>query len=510
MITNGNAQADVLVVGSGNAAFSAALSAAEQGADVLMLEKAPAAWAGGNSYFTAGAYRLTHEGVDDLRDLVGHIDGEVEVLPYSAADYEADMVRVTQGRCEPTLTRFLATHSRDAAEWMHSHGVGWRLMFDRQSHMVDGKVRFWGNLVTGTVGGGQGLIEAYTAAALRSGVRIRYDTPASAFLVTDGVVSGVQTPSGPVIAGAVIMASGGFEADARLRATYLGSNWDIARVRGTPFNTGELLMRALELGAQPFGHWSACHAIAWDAAAPASGDRSISNRYSRQAYPYALVVNRDGKRFIDEGADFRNYTYAKYGAEILKQPGSIAFQVFDASTIAMTQEIDYSSATTSRYEATSLEEVATRAGIDPIALQRTVEEFNASINDRRFDPTVRDGKSATGIEPPKSNWAQPLVRPPFVAFAVTCGVTFTFGGVRIDVGAHVLDAGGEPIPGLFASGEVVGGLFYHNYPGGTGLASGTVFGRQAGRHAAAFAQRRSTAPRAAPDGTLARTESTTD
>ncbi len=483
---------DVVVVGSGNAAFSAALAAREAGATVLMLEKAPREWIGGNSWFTAGAYRLAHDGLDELGDLVDRPDGPIELDAYSVADYRADMLRVTEARCDPRLTEILTTESRAAAEWMRKHGIRWRLMTERQAYASGRGLRFWGGLAVGTVGGGEGLIDAWLAAAATEGIELRTDSPVDGFVVSDGAVVGVTVRNGDeayeVRAGAVVLATGGFEADAHLRTQYLGDNWRLARVRGSPYNTGEALLAAVSIGAQPFGDWSGCHSIAWDAGAPRSGDRAISNRYSRQGYPFGIVVNVRGERFLDEGADFRNYTYAKYGAEILRQPGGEAFQLFDANSIQLVSPIDYSTATTSRAEAGTIRELAEAAGIDPDGLEQTVAAYNAAVTNGRFDPAVKDGKQTIGIRPPKSNWALPLVEPPFVSFAVVCGITFTFGGLHVDGSGAVLGSGDTAIRGLFAAGETVGGLFYGNYPGGTGLASGAVFGRRAGTAAARLAQ----------------------
>jgi tricarballylate dehydrogenase len=300
-----------------------------------------------------------------------------------------------------------------------------------------------------------------------------------------GAVRGVSGPAGDVHAPAVVMAAGGFEADPRLRAAHLGPNWDVAKVRGTPFNTGEALMAMLDAGAQAYGHWSGCHSIAWDAAAPPTGDRELTNRLSRQSYPVGIVVNRRGERFLDEGADFRNYTYARYGAEILRQPGAVAAQLFDAQSAPLLRPLEYEAPGASRVRAETIGELADGLGFDRAGLERTVRGFNAACDEGRFDPTVKDGKAARGIEPPKSNWALPLSEPPFLGFKVTCGITFTFGGVRVDDGARVLDRAGRPIAGLHAAGELVGGLFFHNYPGGSGLTAGAVVGRRAGASAAA-------------------------
>jgi tricarballylate dehydrogenase len=488
---------DVVVVGAGNAAFSGAHAAAEWAEGVLVLEKAPREWAGGNSYFTAGAIRTTYGGLEDLRPLLEELSDEqaqkTVLSAYTPEDFMADMQRVTQGRCDPELSRLMVEEAAETTRWLHEKGLRFRLMYDRQSYEVDGKRRFWGGLVLGTVGGGKGLIEQHITAAEKSGVEIRYDSPVVQLLQDeDGTIRGVVCRGGggreEIEAGAVVLASGGFESDPRMRAAYLGPNWDVAKVRGTPYNTGEVLHMALEAGAQPYGNWSGCHSIAWDAAAPPTGDREITNLFSKQSYPLGIVVNGQAQRFIDEGADFRNYTYAKYGAEILRQPGSLAYQIFDAKIEPLMRRDEYNAPGVSRYEASTVRELGEKLGLDPEEFRRTVEKFNAAVRPGRFDPSVKDGKRTEGISPPKSNWAQPIDTPPFLGFAVTCGITFTFGGLRVDQEARVLDRTGGPIRGLYAAGELVGGLFYHNYPGGSGLMAGSVFGRRAGYAAASTAQ----------------------
>jgi tricarballylate dehydrogenase len=485
--------ADVIVVGAGNAAFCAAHAAAEAGARVVVLEKAPREWVGGNSYFTAGAIRTVHGGLDDVLGLIEPLDHDLaeasELPPYTAEDYRADMRRLTEGRCDPELVNVLVDDSRSTLGWLAEKGLALRLMYDRQSYSRDGRHVFWGGLHVGTVDGGRGLIEGHLAAAERAGVEVRYEHAVTGFLQgRGGAVTGVRCrvhgEDVELAAPAVVVAAGGFEANPRLRAAHLGPNWDVAKVRGTPYNTGEALEAMLAAGAMPYGHWSGCHSIAWDAGAPPTGDRSLTNRFSRQSYPVGLVVNRDGERFLDEGADFRNYTYARYGAEILRQPGAIAAQLFDARTLPLLRVVDYEAPGTSRVEAETVGELADALGFDREGLERTVEAFNAAVTDAPFDPAIKDGKRTVGIHPPKSNWAQPLDEPPFVAFPVTCGITFTFGGVRVDASAQVLDSAGDPMPGLYAAGELVGGIFFHNYPGGTGLMSGAVFGRRAGAAAA--------------------------
>ncbi|MCK9497173.1 MAG: FAD-binding protein, partial [Dehalococcoidia bacterium] len=245
-------------------------------------------------------------------------------------------------------------------------------------------------------------------------------------------------------------------------------------------NTGDMIKAALAIGAQSYGHWSGAHAVAWDMMAPPTGNRRIGDLYQKHSYPLGLIVNTHGERFVDEGADLRNYTYAKYGREILKQPHAVAYQLFDQQTVHRLRD-EYRIKEATKAEADSIPELAANLGIDVGGLVRTIEAYNAACQEGHYDPSKLDGLGTVGIEPPKSNWALPFNQPPYVGYAVTCGITFTFGGLRIDArSAQVLDTEDEPIPGLYAAGELVGGLFWHNYPGGTGLMAGAVFGRAAG------------------------------
>jgi tricarballylate dehydrogenase len=478
---------DVVVVGGGNAGFSAAHSAAERGARVLLLEKAPEAEAGGNSFYTAGAFRFTFDDIDDVADLLEpderHADSIVPAYPPSA--FHADMDRVTGGRCDPVLTEVLVSRSTDTVRWLAGKGLTWRLMYERQAYLSGGKWVFSGGLYVGTVDGGKGLIAQHTAAARQEGVEIRYGAEVTALHLDDRAVTyRAGGTEHRVSAGAIVLAAGGFEASAERRARHLGPEWAAAYVRGTPTNTGDVLDLALAAGAVPHGDWTTCHSTAWDADAdPEGGNRELTNQLTRQSYPIGIVVNRAGERFVDEGADFRNYTYAKYGREILRQPGGRAFQLFDAKTRPLLRAEEYDSHPIAAAQADTLPELAEALGIDAVRLARTAREFNESIVDAEFDPAVKDGRAAH-VEPPKSNWALALDTPPYCGFAVGCGITFTFGGLHVDADARVLDASGSPIAGLFACGEMVGGLFSGNYPGGSGLTSGAVFGRLAGAGAA--------------------------
>jgi tricarballylate dehydrogenase len=487
---------DVVVVGGGNAALCAALAAREKGARVLLLEKAPEAQRGGNSFFTAGGFRFVHQGLEDLRtdvipDLTSGEASAVEVPPYTEASFRDDLMRLTEDLSDPELAEVLVTRSRATVTWMRRHGIRWILMFGRQSFQVGGRHHFWGGLNVEAVGGGPGLVQGLYDAAARQGVEIRYGTGASRLLV-DGAnaIRGlvIRGPGGfqEVTTQAVVLACGGFEANPEWRTRYLGPGWDLARVRGTRHNTGDGIRMALEIGAQPYGHWSGCHAVAWDASAPPFGDRRVGDLFQKHSYPLGLIVNVEGRRFVDEGADFRNYTYAKYGREILRQPQRLAFQLFDQKVVGILRE-EYRIREVSKAEASTIEELAKRLEIDCAGLVRTVAEFNAAVQPGTFNPAILDGKRTVGVDPPKSNWALPLDTPPFVGYAVTCGITFTFGGLRITPLAEVLDTEDRRIPGLYAGGELVGGLFYENYPGGAGLMAGAVFGKLAGEQAALHA-----------------------
>ena len=488
---------DVIVVGAGNAGLCAALSARETGARVLVLEKAPRAERGGNTAFTGGLLRFPFTGMEEMRPLIpDYTDDElaaVDVGRYTQRDYADDLDRVTEGLSDPAMVETLVKNAYPTMLWMRQRGMRWLLALGRQSYPDGDKRRFFGNLILEAHGGGQGLSDRLFEIAEQSGVEVLYETKAAGLQTNErGAVIGVlaRDASGvrPISAKSVVLASGGFEANKEMRSRYLGPDWELAKVRGTRFNTGDSIRMALEIGAQSYGHWSCCHAVAWDLLATDVGDLRIGDLFQKHSYPLGIIVNRLGQRFVDEGADFRNYTYAKYGREILKQPGRQAFQIFDRKTLDKLRDEykRYPVGEPTKVRANTIEELADGLTIDPAGLRRTVDAFNAAIQPGEFNPSVLDGKHTEGITPPKSNWAIPIDEPPFEGYAVTCGITFTFGGLRINTHAQVLDTEDRPIPGLFAAGELVGGLFYYNYPGGSGLMAGATFGRIAGQSAADF------------------------
>ena len=483
---------DVVVVGAGNAGLSAAMSAQEQGASVLVIEKAPVYLRGGNSYFTGGGFRFAYDGLGDIRELIPDMTDEearsVDVGKYSQADYYADIMRVTEGLADSELVQILVSQSFPTMKWMLKNGVSWVLMYGRQAFKIGDIFKFWGGLIVESVGAGKGLVDRIVELAERRGIEIVYETRATKLLIDQkGSVVGltVKGPEGyrDISSRAVVLASGGFQSNPEWRARYLGPGWELAKVRGTRFNTGEGIRMAMDIGAQPYGHWSGCHAVAWDLNAPPFGDRVIADLFQKHSYPFGIIVNVEGKRIVDEGADFRNYTYAKYGREILHQPERAAFQIFDEKVKDLLRD-EYRIPQVTMTTADTIEKLAEGLGVDEKTLVKTVAEFNEAVQDGEFNPAVLDGKHTEGVEPPKTNWAQKIDAPPYMGYAVTCGITFTFGGLRINNEAQVLDTEDAPMPGLYAGGELVGGLFYHNYAGGSGLMGGSVFGKIAGTSAA--------------------------
>lgn len=490
-------RSDVIVVGAGNAAICAAMAAKDGGARVVVLEKAPESQRGGNSFFTAGATRFVFNNIDELREVLDVTDEEARTVDfgcYTEENFFDDMGRVTQYRCDPDLTEILVRKSRQTLAWMKAKGIRFEAMYGRQAHKVDGRFRFFGGQVCAFWGGGAGLIEGLHETARKAGIPVLYETAAESLLYRDGRVCGVVAESDgkqtEIRAGAVILACGGFESNAEMRARYLGPNWDLAKVRGTAFNMGGGINMALSIGAMPCGHWSGAHAVGWDLNSPQFGDRVVGDGFQKHSYPFGIMVNANGERFVDEGADFRNFTYAKYGLEVLKQPGMFAWQIFDAKVLNLLRD-EYRIRQVTKVEANSLEELADKLeGVNRSRFLSTVADYNRAVcKEIPFNSVVKDGRCTNGLQVQKSNWANTIDTPPYQAYGITCGITFTFGGLKVSTSAEVQNVSGKAIPGLYAAGEMVGGLFYFNYPSGTGLVSGAVFGRIAGDAAALHAKR---------------------
>ncbi|KAG7088567.1 hypothetical protein E1B28_012547 [Marasmius oreades] len=499
---------DCVVVGSGHAGSCAALSAVENGCKkVLLVDSCSPEWVGGNGYFTAGAHRIVHGGLHDLLPLVRNVSPEmaskIDMDPYTAEQFEEDIMRLGGRRSNKALVNAVVHNSRDTLGWLHNHvNVPFIFPFHRQAYEVDGRQKFWGGLVISVEDGGKGLITAHQRALAKAGVEVWFNSPIIRLIVQDNSTKGIivqrdgldiefQTP-------AVVLAAGGFEANSEMREKHLGPGWEKAKVRGTPYNTGDCLRLAREVGAKFSGDWSGCHSTAWDANAPDSaGARDVTNQFTKSGYPLGVMVNLNGERFVDEGEDFRNYTYAKFGRAILSQPEGIAFQIWDSKVLGSLRKEEYGDGVTEKIYSDTLEGLAQRLGEkglrDQSRFLSTMQEFNDAVRlheaeypDQKADLSIKDGfstqSSQRSVTPPKSNWALALDRDPFMAVKVTCGITFTFGGLAIDAetAAVVSETTGETIDGLFCTGEMVGGLFYTNYPGGSGLTAGAVFGRKAG------------------------------
>ena len=478
---------DVLIVGAGNAACSAALAALEKKVSIGILEKAPKRERGGNSAMT-GHIRFVFNGIEDLRPLVRNTsDKELSALlegglaHRTEAEFWDEIMRVTDNQSDQEMLEVHVTESLKTVHWLASKGHDWVPPTKTNDNVVTMN------------GGGAGLQKRNFEMLERAGVTFHYDTSAVE-LIQDGrgAIVGVRafTPEGIATfnAKSVVLACGGFEANAEMRARYIGPGWDTVRVRGVPFNTGDGLRMALDVGALPHGSWSSCHASPQDVNMPfftVPSTHAYASSTNRYMYPYSIMVNTKGERFVDEGEDTRGRTYAKMGRAILAQPGGVAFQIMDAKFRALNMyPVTYGEATTAKED--SLEKLADELGIDGARFVQTVTEFNAAIQPGEFNPNrhVLDGKRTAGIYPPKSNYSLSIDKGPFEAWPVRCGITFTFGGLKIDPRtAQVQHVAGRPLPGLYAAGELVGGLFIGNYASGSGMMAGATFGRIAGTHA---------------------------
>jgi tricarballylate dehydrogenase len=491
---------DVVVVGGGNAGLCAAIAAADAGAKVLVLERAPFEERGGNSAFTGGGLRFPFRDESDLlqivRDLTQSELDKIDFDSYSELDYFTDIANVTENRADPDLAELVVTKSFDTLRWMADKGVRFLPSYERYAFEVNGRYKFGGGAPLEAAGGGPGLVDSLTRSAEQRGVTVVYNARAVRLVSEDagpaGLIAKIDGTTTLITAGAIVLAAGGFQANAEWRARYLGPGWDLAKVRGTRFNTGDGIRMALDIGAMPWGHWSGCHSVAWDLNAPDFGDLEVGHGFNKHSYFLGIMVNSRGERFVDEGADLRNLTYAQKGRETLAQPGQFAWQIFDSRVADLLTRGFYRIPRVTRVVANTLEELVTKLeGVDPDRCLATIRAFNAAAtSDKTFDPVNKDGRATVGLAIPKSNWANPIDTPPFEAFAVTCGITFTFGGLRITTESEVMNTDGAVIPHLYACGELAAGLFYFNYPGSTGLTWGSVMGKIAGEQAAVSAKER--------------------
>ena len=484
---------DVIVVGGGNAAFAAAMSAKENGAKrVVVLEKAPREKRGGNTHFSGAIFRFSYDDVSQLdrfvpnaeRDYPGFHQG---VKPYPFTAFRDDLMKVTQGRSDPELSTVLIENSYDTMVWLQEVGkMEFELALSVMGVKVGNEVKWPRGALIRIHHEGVGLSKTWFETAEKAGIEIRYETGAQKLVQAEsGRVTGVvaKGPNGieNLHAKAVILACGGFETNPMWRRQYLGDPWEHAKVRGSNFNYGDGLKMAMDIGAMPWGHWGGCHATPIVASAPDYGVQNLTDKTNRLSYLYGVMLNIEGKRWVDEGADLNSFTYAKYGGMILKQPRSLVYQIFDSKVMHL---LEPRYKTSEPYKADTLEGLIEQLDLDKVQAMKTLKAYNeAAGHGGPFNPAVLDGLHTEGIEPAKTNWALKLDEGPFYCWPVTGGITFTFGGLRVTPNAEVVATDWKPIPGLYTCGEMVGGLFHYNYPLGTGLMSGAVFGRIAGREA---------------------------
>src|SRR5205809_6483366 len=377
---------DVIVVGGGNAALCAALSAKETAKRVLVLERAPEDEAGGNSRFTAGLLRIVYNGADDLGRLIELSREEIERTDfgtYTADQFLDDMARVTEYRCDPDLTEILVKESFPTALWKRKQGLRLTAAWGRQAFKIEGRFKFWGGLTLEAVGGGPGLVESLTQIAKKRGIEIWYSARAVSLIADDHGVRGVRVKrEGKTIdvgGKSVVLAAGGFQANTEWRTRYMGPGWELAKVRGTRFNTGDAIRMALAIGAAAHGNWSGCHAVAWDRNAPETGDLAVGDGFQKHSYPWGVYINADGKRFVDEGADFRNYTYAKYGRVILQQPKQFAWQIFDAKVKQQLRD-EYKIRQVTKISGSTLAELVSKMDeTDQMTALETRKKYNAAV-----------------------------------------------------------------------------------------------------------------------------------
>lgn len=455
---------DVLVVGGGNAGLSAAITAREAGASVRLLEHAPKALRGGNSRHTRNL-RLMHE--SPTATLIGS---------YSSSDYWSDLLSVTHGKTDEHLARIAIDGTAELLPWMEAHGARFQPALEGTLGLSRTNAFF--------LGGGKALMNAYYGAAERSGVCVFYDTEVRSLFLVNGLVQEVSTvKSGAPFSlrpRAVVVCSGGFQANIEWLREYWGDAADNFIIRGTPYAQGVVLKNLLEQGAAGVGDPTQCHAVAVDARAP-KFDGGIVSRLD--CIPFSIVVDGAGRRFYDEGEDIWPKRYAIWGRLVAQCPEQIAYAVTDAKS-----EKHFMPSAFPPIRAESIGELACKLGVDAAALDATVRNFNRAVRPGRFDPNALDDCRTEGIAPPKSHWARPIDAPPFIGYPLRPGITFTYLGLKVDENARVLMQDGRSAANLFAAGEIMAGnILGEGYIAGVGMAIGSVFGRIAGREAAKLA-----------------------
>ena len=455
---------DVVIAGGGNAALCAAMEAARGGASVLILEAAPKHLRGGNSRHTRNC-RYMHEGPEF--NLVG---------TYSEDEFFADLLQVTGGETNEELARMTIRASKDLGHWIQGNGVRWQGPLRGTLQLSRTNAFF--------LGGGKALVNAYYEECERLGVDVSYEAevidivPEESTMIA--VAYQVDGKEQTVQAGSVVVASGGFEAN----LDWLAENWGEAAqnfaIRGTAYNKGRSMAALMERGAKPTGSPHEFHSIAVDARGP-QFDGGIVTRLD--TVPFGIVVNKEGVRFSDEGVDVWPKRYASWGGLIARQPGQVAFSLLDAK---MANE--FMPSLYPPVEAQSIPELARAMELDPEVVSATISQFNDAVVDGTYDPTILDDCRTEGLEIPKSHWARRIDTPPFMAYPLRTGITFSYRCLAVDELARVLATDGNPMPGIYAAGEAMAGnILGHGYLAGFGMTIGAVFGRIAGREAAKHA-----------------------
>ena len=452
---------DVLVIGGGNAALCAAISARRLGASVLVLEGAPKFYRGGNSRHTRNM-RCAHDAATDI--LTG---------PYPEAEFWDDLLRITGGQTDEELARHMIAESKDILGWIVEQGVRWQPSL--------GGTLSLGRTNSFFLGGGRAMLNALYLTAERLGIDILYDAEVLDLEIEHGMFLSAVLKQGDgrakVSAAAMVAAAGGFEANIEWLKQYWGDAADNFLIRGTPYNRGSILKMLLDKGVQEIGDPTQCHAVAIDARAP-KFDGGIITRHD--SVVFGIVVNKHALRFYDEGEDIWPKRYAIWGRLVAAQPDQIAYIVFDSSVLTSFMPTLFPP-----IKADSIGELAGKFELDPAVLENTVAEFNAAVRPGTFDHTILDDCHTEGLAPPKTHWARRIETPPYYAYPVRPGITFTYLGTRVNKQARMLMKDGKPSANMFAAGEIMAGnVLGKGYAAGVGMTIGSVFGRIAGREAA--------------------------
>ena len=451
---------DVIVIGGGNAALCAALEARRGGRSVLILEAAPRDMRGGNSRHTRNI-RYLHQGEDFF--LAGSYDEE---------EFYQDLLQVTGGNTNEELARLTIRSSEGAGQWMATNGINWQGPLRGTLSLSRTNAFF--------IGGGKALLNTYYETAGSMGIHYTFDAEVTGLELRPDAVHSVFVGEGPTRrefeAKVIIAAAGGFEANIEWLAEYWGDAAKNFIIRGTPYNRGGVLRLLLAAGAKAIGDPREYHAVACDARGP-QFDGGIVTRLD--CVPFGIVVNKDGQRFSDEGVEFWPKRYASWGGLIARQPNQIAFSVLDSTMTEAFMPSLYPA-----IRADSIHDLAATLGLVPPVLEETIARFNSAIITGTYDATVLDDCHTQGIEPAKSHWARPISTPPYFAYPLRPGITFTYHGVGVDEQARVLGEDGKPLGNVFAAGEIMAGsILGRGYLAGFGMTIGTVFGRIAGREA---------------------------